>query len=67
MEHLAQRIRERQVDIADLQNLARWLDGKPEVPEGNWYKRFPTMTVCGRGALVKTFLTRTQAPVGDEQ
>lgn len=40
LEHLAQRIREREVEIADLQNLARWLDRKPEVPERDWYIRF---------------------------
>jgi hypothetical protein len=34
------------------------------VPAGPWYKRFPGMTVCGEGDLVKTFLTPTQIPRG---
>ena len=35
-----------------------------EVPEGQWYKRFPGMTVCGEGELIKTFLLPGQAPRG---
>jgi len=43
-----------------------WCDTDPEVPEGEWYKRFPGMTVCGEGELVKTFLLPGQAPHGAE-
>jgi hypothetical protein len=25
----------------------------PEVPHGKWFKRFPEMTVCGEGELIK--------------
>jgi hypothetical protein len=46
--------------------LAAWLDTNPEVPEGDWFKRFKTMTVCRKGALVKTFLTSSQVSFGDE-
>jgi len=35
-----------------------WLDTEPEVPNEKWFKRFPAMTVCGEGELVKTFLNR---------
>ena len=35
-------------------------------PRGPWFKRFPEMTVCGEGELVKTFLTAAQTPVGKE-
>jgi hypothetical protein len=36
--------------------LAAWLDTNPEVPEGEWFKRFPGMIVCGegRGQVQKT-------------
>ena len=54
----------RQVDARQLELLARWLDGEPEVPEGPWYKRFSGMTVCGEGDLVKTFLLPGQSPKG---
>jgi hypothetical protein len=60
-QHLLDRIQERQIDARQLELLARWLDGEPEGP---WYKRFPRMTVCGEGNLVKTFLLPGQAPKG---
>jgi hypothetical protein len=64
--HLLQRIQERSIDAGALESLAAWLDTQPEVPEGEWFKRFPTMTVCGEGPLVKTFLTPSQVPFGEE-
>lgn len=64
--HLLQRIAERSIDANALKSLAAWLDTNPEVPEGNWYKRFPTMIVCGHGTLVKTLLTPAQTPSGKE-
>jgi len=63
---LLQRIQERSIDAKALESLAAWLDTKPEVPEGEWFKRFKTMTVCGEGPLVKTFLTPSQVPFGQE-
>jgi len=64
--HLLQRIQERSIAAKDLESLAAWLDTNPEVPEADWFKRFQTMTVCGKGSLVKTFLTLSQAPFGEE-
>jgi len=46
--------------------LETWLDTNPEVPDGDWFKRFQEFTVCGRGELVKTFLTPGQHPHGTE-
>ena len=66
LEPLLLRVRERDIDEDAVQSLAAWLDTNPEVPAGSWFKRFPTMTVCGDGALIKTFLTPAQAPFGDE-
>ena len=63
-QHLLDRIQERQIDAHQLERLARWLDGEPEVPDGPWNERFPRMTVCGEGNLVKTFLLPGQAPKG---
>src|SRR4051812_39630472 len=39
---------------ARLELLAAWLDSQPDVLEGEWYKRFSGMTVCGAGGLIKT-------------
>jgi hypothetical protein len=64
--HLLDRIRYRHIHADQLGLLADWLDTEPEVPEGRWFKRFPGMTVCGEGELVKTFLTPSQLPNGEE-
>lgn len=66
LNHLLQRIREREIGASQLGLLAEWLDSEPEVPTGRWFKRFPGMTVCGEGELVKTFLRVGQAVQGEE-
>ena len=49
MAHLVKRVRQREISTAQLGLFARWLDSDPEVPEGQWFKRFPEMIVCGEG------------------
>ena len=56
-QHLLDRIQSRKMTASQLELLARWLDTNPEVPVGPWSKRFPGMTICGEGELVKTFLS----------
>jgi hypothetical protein len=63
-QHLLDRIQSRKIPASQLALLAKWLDSEPEVPGGQWYKRFSGMTVCGEGELIKTFLLTTQAPNG---
>jgi len=65
-QHLLTRARERQISRSQIVAFAAWLDTDPEVPGGEWFKRFPGMTVCGEGELVKTFLLPGQAPHGQE-
>jgi hypothetical protein len=64
--HLQQRVRERKISISDLQELAGWIGTKPDVPIGEWYKRFATFTVCGEGSMVKTVLEAHHEPYGTE-
>ena len=64
--HLLDRVQQRQITAEDLRQMLLWLDSRPEVPIGKWFKRFPQMTVCGEGELVKTFLQANQVPVGVE-
>jgi len=64
--HLLDRIRSRNVSADQLGLLAEWLDAGPEVSAGRWFKRFPGMTVCGEGELIKTFLQPGQLPDGQE-
>ena len=66
LNHLLDRIKERQISADQLGALADWLDREPEVPEGKWFKRLSGMIVCGEGELVKTFLTVGQIPSGAE-
>ena len=62
--HLLGRMHQREISLQQLYLLSKWLENEPEVPNGPWFKRFPEMTVCGEGELVKTFLTAAQTPVG---
>jgi hypothetical protein len=64
-QHLLDRIQSRKIPATQLDLLAKWLDTEPDVPEGQWYKRFSSMTVCGEGELVKTFLVPGQHPKGE--
>ncbi len=63
-QHLLDRVQSRKNPATQLQLLAGWLDTEPDVPEGEWYTRFPGMTVGGEGELIKTFLLPAQAPKG---
>ena len=64
LQHLLDRVRSRKIPASQLELLAKWLDREPEVPVGQWYKRFSGMTVCGESGLIKTFLLPGQAPKG---
>jgi hypothetical protein len=64
LRHLVDRVHEREIAPVGLEELARWLDGEPEVPEGPWYRRFSKMIVCGEGEWIRTFLAKGQLPRG---
>ena len=66
LKHLLLRVHERSIGADAIESLASWLDTDPEAPVGPWFKRFSSMTVCGEGSLIKTFLTPWQAPFGNE-
>lgn len=66
LEHLWQRVDEREIPVRQLELFAEWLGSGPDVPATRWFKRFPEMIVCGEGELVKTFLRRGQLPDGEE-
>jgi hypothetical protein len=64
--HLADRVRERAITAEQLVLFLQWVESNPEVPVGRWFKRFPAMTVCGEGELIKTLLRLGQLPEGEE-
>jgi hypothetical protein len=63
-QHLIDRMRERAIGIADLNQLRLWIATQPEVPEGDWYKDFGSFKICGCGSYPKTFLLPSQAAKG---
>jgi len=63
--HLVERMRDRNISIDDLNRLRLWIETKPEVPEGQWYKDFGSFKLCGEGKYPKTFLQRGQTAVGE--
>jgi hypothetical protein len=62
--HLIDRMRDRAINLADLNELRLWIETRPEVPEGDWYKDFGSFKICGSGSYPKTFLVRGQVPKG---
>jgi len=66
MDHLADRVRLREVSADDLIALRDWLDSDPRVPVGDWFKTFENFSICGKGGLIKTLLSKQQSPLGEE-
>jgi hypothetical protein len=62
--HLLERMRDRNVSLSDLNQLRLWMETKPDVPEGRWYKDFGSFKLCGEGKYPKTFLQAGQAAAG---
>ncbi|CAN5533806.1 hypothetical protein BH20VER3_BH20VER3_05890 [soil metagenome] len=60
LEHLWLRVEEREISVLQLELFATWLEA------GRWFKRFPEMTVCGEGELIRTFLRLGQVAEGTE-
>lgn len=65
-EHLLQRLRDRKISLDDLNLLRIWIESRPEVPEGLWYKDFGSFKLCGEGKYPKTFLLVGQAATGEK-
>ena len=63
-DHLIERMRDRKISLDDLNQLRLWIETKPNVPEGPWYKDFGSFKLCGEGALPKTFLLAGQVAKG---
>jgi isocitrate lyase len=64
-QHLIDRMLDRAIGIADLDRLRLWIEARPEVPDGDWYKDFGSFKICGHGRYPKTFLLRGQAARGE--
>ena len=63
-QHLAERMRDRNIGLSDLNQLRLWMESQPEVPEGKWYRNFGSFKLCGEGKYPKTFLLFGQVASG---
>ena len=64
--HLVERMHDRNISVEGLNRLRVWIESKPEVPEGPWFKDFRSFKLCGEGKLPKTFLLAGQVAMGQE-
>lgn len=57
---------DRNLSLDDLNRLRVWLETRPNVPEGPWFKDFGSFKLCGEGKYPKTFLLAGQAATGEK-
>ncbi len=57
---------DRNIGLGDLNRLRVWIQSRPEVPEGPWYKDFGSFKLCGEGKYPKTFLLPGQTATGQK-
>ncbi|HZR55293.1 MAG TPA: hypothetical protein VFA74_00350 [Terriglobales bacterium] len=65
-DHLVERMHDRNIGLEDLNQLRLWMESKPNVPQGQWYKDFGSSKLCGQGSYPKTFLLPNQLAKGQE-
>jgi hypothetical protein len=46
-DHLVERMHDRRISLDDPNQLRLWMESKPEVPEGRWYKDFGSFKLWG--------------------
>jgi hypothetical protein len=64
-DRLAERMHDRNISLDDLNRLRVWLEARPAVPEGPWFKDFGSFKLCGEGKYPETFLLAGQAATGE--
>ncbi len=64
-DHLVERMHDRNISLDDLNRLRVWLEARPAVPEGPWFKDFGSFKLCGEGKYPETFLLAGQAATGE--
>jgi hypothetical protein len=65
-DHLVERMHDRNISLDDLNHLRVWLETRPNVPEGRWFKDFGSFKLCGDGKYPKTFLLSGQIATGEK-
>jgi hypothetical protein len=59
-------MRDRNIGLEDLNQLRTWLETKPTVPIGSWYKDFGSFKLCREGKYPKTFLLAGRLATGEK-
>ena len=57
---------DRNIGLKDLNRLREWIESRPDVPEGDWYKDFGSFKLCGHGKYPQTFPLPGQSATGQE-
>ena len=57
---------DRNISLADLNQLRLGMESKPGVPEGPWYENFGSFKLCGEGRYPEAFLLSGQVARGQE-
>jgi hypothetical protein len=65
-QHLLERVQEREISLADLGRLQEWVKSDPYAPDGDWYRDFGSLKLCGPGEYPRTVLTKGMLPFGKE-
>ena len=60
LDHLFERVRQRQIAAEDLYALKVWRESGPVAPDGPWFRDFGSFKLCGEGRYPKTFLLAGQ-------
>jgi hypothetical protein len=63
-DHLVSPMRDRNIRLEHLNQLRIWIESKPNIPDGLWYKDFGSFKLCGEGSLPKTLLLQGQPARG---
>ena len=63
-DHLAERMRDRKIGVADLNRLRIWIESRPIVPRQG-RSGFGSFKLCGEGKYPKTFLQTGQVAMGE--
>jgi hypothetical protein len=64
--HLIERMHDRKISLQDRNRLRVWIESRPNVPEGPWYKDFGSFKLRGEGPYPKTFLLLGQVATGQK-
>ena len=59
-DHLIKRMHDRNLGLDDRNRLRVWLETRPNVPEGPWFKDFGSFKLCGASILRHFFLPARQ-------